>query len=411
MALHPISWILITAIAVGLQYVITNQYGNGYTIDLSPAHLYKVLIEDTWKRRLVEKSVGDKSKASVQPDDYDDAAEAGDSRVDKCEDHRLPASSSLTTNCIELRVTSTFMGSPGLQYQWKYDVQFVNHGPDTVQMLARHWIFTDAHGRTDETKGPGARGHTPVIAPGETWSYTSGSTLPTSWGSMRGSFQIETLARGSRSSSSSSISSISSISSSSSSSSSTDSQCTPGPETFFSARVARLALTNAAGDPVKAPCGDEAPASHVPATSVRSTERIIIGASLDFVAEASKPERGEWAFRFDVQINNARAFPIVCRTHQWRIDPGKADGAVVQIRTGLGLGGFHEIGDKKIEPQAAFRFLGLLIVNSPSPRALIDGEFGVELEEGGMVAAKIGRLAASADGQPIDPKEGAGFSE
>ena len=68
-----------------------------------------------------------------------------------------------------------------------------NVGVDTVQMLTRHWVFTDAAGKVSEMKGPGARGVTPVLRPGDSWEYESGTSLATSHGAMHGSFQFETL--------------------------------------------------------------------------------------------------------------------------------------------------------------------------------------------------------------------------
>ena len=44
---------------------------------------------------------------------------------------------------------------------------FTNRGRDTVQMVARHWVFVDVEGGVVEVKGPGARGVTPVLMPGE----------------------------------------------------------------------------------------------------------------------------------------------------------------------------------------------------------------------------------------------------
>eukprot|EP00964_Phaeocystis_antarctica_P072625 scaffold44439_cov40-Phaeocystis_antarctica.AAC.3 len=46
-------------------------------------------------------------------------------------------------------------------------------------MLTRHWIFTDATGKVTEMKGPGARGVTPVLRPGDSWQYESGTRLDT----------------------------------------------------------------------------------------------------------------------------------------------------------------------------------------------------------------------------------------
>jgi ApaG protein len=106
-----------------------------------------------------------------------------------------------TTHDVEIFVESHFMSGPqseeeaaeGEEYQFKYHVEFKNNGVDTVQMLSRHWVFGDAEGRTSEVKGPGAVGKTPVLEPGGTWSYDSGTRIRTPTGSIAGSFQFEVL--------------------------------------------------------------------------------------------------------------------------------------------------------------------------------------------------------------------------
>ena len=50
-----------------------------------------------------------------------------------------------------------------------------NDGPDTVQLLSRHWIITDGAGHVEEVRGPGVVGKQPTLAPGESFEYTSGS--------------------------------------------------------------------------------------------------------------------------------------------------------------------------------------------------------------------------------------------
>lgn len=73
-----------------------------------------------------------------------------------------------------------------------YTVTISNHGGRTVQLLARHWVITDAHGRTEEVRGPGVVGEQPVLAPGEAFEYTSGCPLSTSFGTMHGSYRMVT---------------------------------------------------------------------------------------------------------------------------------------------------------------------------------------------------------------------------
>merc|ERR1719203_865330 len=86
----------------------------------------------------------------------------------------IPAESSITTRGVELHGKALFQGSYGDQYGWKYIITFTNHGQETVQMLTRHWMFVNKQGVLEnEIKGPGARGVTPVLPPGESWVYES----------------------------------------------------------------------------------------------------------------------------------------------------------------------------------------------------------------------------------------------
>lgn len=79
-----------------------------------------------------------------------------------------------------------------LEDEWvfQYTVRITNEGPETVQLLSRHWIITDALEHTKEVKGPGVVGEQPVLAPGESFQYSSWCPLKTPMGTMRGSYQM-----------------------------------------------------------------------------------------------------------------------------------------------------------------------------------------------------------------------------
>ena len=77
------------------------------------------------------------------------------------------------------------------EYTFAYTVTIVNSGEVPAQLIGRHWVITDATGRTEEVRGPGVVGQTPVIPPGGTFSYTSGCPLKTPQGIMVGSYQME----------------------------------------------------------------------------------------------------------------------------------------------------------------------------------------------------------------------------
>lgn len=74
---------------------------------------------------------------------------------------------------------------------WAYTIEIANEGKSAVQLKTRHWRITDAHGKTEEVRGPGVVGKTPVLDPGESFTYTSGCPLGTASGIMVGSYQMQ----------------------------------------------------------------------------------------------------------------------------------------------------------------------------------------------------------------------------
>lgn len=73
-------------------------------------------------------------------------------------------------------------------YAFAYMVTITNTGDVTAQLIARHWIIEDARGLQEEVKGLGVVGKQPLLRPGESFQYTSGTRLATPTGSMRGSY-------------------------------------------------------------------------------------------------------------------------------------------------------------------------------------------------------------------------------
>ena len=110
-------------------------------------------------------------------------------------DQQMHASSSeAVTNNVRVEVESQYAPehSQPFQNQWffHYTVRITNEGDETVQLLSRHWTITDAAGNAEEVRGPGVVGEQPVLAPGESFHYTSGCPLKTSTGVMRGTYQM-----------------------------------------------------------------------------------------------------------------------------------------------------------------------------------------------------------------------------
>jgi ApaG protein len=75
-------------------------------------------------------------------------------------------------------------------FVFAYTITVTNTGSVTAQLVSRHWIITDAEHRVQEVKGQGVVGKQPVLRPGESFEYTSGASIPTSVGTMHGSYQM-----------------------------------------------------------------------------------------------------------------------------------------------------------------------------------------------------------------------------
>ncbi|MEJ2347092.1 MAG: Co2+/Mg2+ efflux protein ApaG [Gammaproteobacteria bacterium] len=76
------------------------------------------------------------------------------------------------------------------RYVFAYTVTIRNEGMNAAKLVTRHWIITDANGKTQEVRGEGVVGEQPYLKPQEGFQYTSGTVLDTPVGSMRGSYQM-----------------------------------------------------------------------------------------------------------------------------------------------------------------------------------------------------------------------------
>ena len=74
------------------------------------------------------------------------------------------------------------------QYAFAYTVTIQNTGDTTAQLIARHWVITDAQGHTEEVRGLAVVGHQPLLKPGEQFEYQSWTRIGTPNGTMRGTF-------------------------------------------------------------------------------------------------------------------------------------------------------------------------------------------------------------------------------
>ena len=99
-----------------------------------------------------------------------------------------------TTRAISISVEPMYLDDQSSpednHYVWAYHVQIENLGNATVQLVSRHWKITDSQGHTQEVRGDGVVGEQPVLDPGDSFEYTSGTPLATPSGFMSGSYQM-----------------------------------------------------------------------------------------------------------------------------------------------------------------------------------------------------------------------------
>jgi ApaG protein len=105
-----------------------------------------------------------------------------------------------TTRGIRIAVRSFYLADQSRpeegRYVWAYRIQIENRGHEKVQLLRRTWNITDARGRTQRVHGAGVVGEQPVLEPGESFEYTSGTPLDTPSGFMAGLYHMVVVGSG-----------------------------------------------------------------------------------------------------------------------------------------------------------------------------------------------------------------------
>lgn len=76
------------------------------------------------------------------------------------------------------------------QFVFAYTIKITNVGTVAAKLVSRHWIITDGEHRVQEVRGEGVVGQQPVIAPGDSFEYSSGASIATPVGTMRGSYRM-----------------------------------------------------------------------------------------------------------------------------------------------------------------------------------------------------------------------------
>jgi len=76
------------------------------------------------------------------------------------------------------------------RYVHAYHVTITNNGTESAQLLNRHWLIMDGNEEVQEVQGEGVIGQQPILQPGESYKYTSGTIIKTEVGCMHGSYEM-----------------------------------------------------------------------------------------------------------------------------------------------------------------------------------------------------------------------------
>jgi len=79
------------------------------------------------------------------------------------------------------------------RYVFAYTITIANTGMVAAQLISRHWIIEDGGSDAQEVRGLGVVGEQPLLKPGDSFEYTSGTPLSTPSGFMEGHYEMETL--------------------------------------------------------------------------------------------------------------------------------------------------------------------------------------------------------------------------
>jgi len=97
---------------------------------------------------------------------------------------------------VQITVETTFLDQQSIpeqnRYVFAYTITITNAGDKPAKLLRRHWLITDANNKIQEVRGDGVVGVQPHLAPGQSFTYTSGAILETPIGCMQGSYQMVT---------------------------------------------------------------------------------------------------------------------------------------------------------------------------------------------------------------------------
>ncbi|MGO2507765.1 MAG: Co2+/Mg2+ efflux protein ApaG [Vibrio hibernica] len=97
-----------------------------------------------------------------------------------------------TIPCIKCQVQTRYIPEQSQpeqhRYVFAYTITIRNLSQQSVQLLTRRWLITDANGKQLSIEGDGVVGEQPLIEPMQDYTYTSGTAVETPVGVMQGHY-------------------------------------------------------------------------------------------------------------------------------------------------------------------------------------------------------------------------------
>lgn len=100
-----------------------------------------------------------------------------------------------TVDTVSISTVTEFLGKQAAeeeQYIFRYTISIENQDAVNMQLESRSWVITDGNGEIQTVEGMGVVGQTPIIAPNQSYQYSSGCALKTPIGSMQGYYIFRT---------------------------------------------------------------------------------------------------------------------------------------------------------------------------------------------------------------------------
>ncbi|CAA0826665.1 Unknown protein [Striga hermonthica] len=134
-------------------------------------------------------------REAIVEERFEDAAKYRDELKEIDPHCLLKCSSDATSLDIRVQVRSVYVegrSQPSKSlYFFAYRIRITNNSDRPVQLLRRHWIITDANGKTENVRGIGVIGEQPVLLPNTSFEYSSACPLSTPSGRMEGEFEMK----------------------------------------------------------------------------------------------------------------------------------------------------------------------------------------------------------------------------